>query len=191
MFGEHTSRAEALWSLLALAGTVLVVLGSAGTAAWSLAGDSLAALNLVAFTAYFLASKRLRARVAAWPYVIGMTTVAGLVMFAVALATGADLSSPRGRDWLVFATIAVFPGTLGHVLTNWSHAHASAFLISTLFLGVPVVAAVAAALILGEPIRLAQVAGGALVLIALARIVGARGTDAATLAEAAAEAEAP
>src|SRR6185436_14404620 len=145
-----------------LAGTVLVVLGSAGTAAWSLAGDSLAGLNLVAFTAYFLASKRLRARVAAWPYVIGMTTVAGVVMLAVALATGADLGSPRGRDWLVFATIAVFPGTLGHVLTNWSHAHVSAFMISTLFLGVPVVAALSAAVILGEPIRVAQVAGGAL-----------------------------
>jgi drug/metabolite transporter (DMT)-like permease len=112
-------------------------------------------------------------------------------MLAVALATGEDLGSAHGWDWLVFAIIAIFPGTLGHVLTNWAHAHASAFVISTLFLGVPVVAAAAAAAILGEPIRTAQVAGAALVLIAIGRIVHSGGRDAATLAETAAEAEAP
>ena len=129
MFDEHATGAAIAWSGLALAGTVLVVLGSAGTTAWSPAGDALAALNLFAFTAYFLASKRFRARVAPWPYVVGMTTVAGVVMLAVALATGQDLGSPHGSDWLVIAIIAVFPGTLGHVLTNWAHAHASAFVI--------------------------------------------------------------
>jgi drug/metabolite transporter (DMT)-like permease len=191
MFDERATRAAIAWSVVALGGAVLVVLGSAGTTAWSPAGDALAAVNLFAFTGYFLASKRFRARVAAWPYVVGMTTVAGLVMLAAALATGQDLGSPHGRDWLLIALIAVFPGTLGHVLTNWAHAHASAFVISTLFLGVPVVAAAAAAAILGEPITAPQVVGAALVLIAIGRIVRSRGVDAVTLAETAAEAEAP
>jgi drug/metabolite transporter (DMT)-like permease len=191
MFDEHATRAAIAWTALALAGTVLVVLGSAGTPAWSPAGDLLAALNLFAFTGYFLASKRFRARVEPWPYVIGMTTVAGIVMLGVALATGQDLGSPHGWDWLVIATIAVFPGTLGHVLTNWAHAHASAFVISTLFLGVPVVAAAAAALVLGEPVTVPQVVGAALVLVAIARIVGERGVDTETLAQTTAEVDAP
>lgn len=191
MFGEHASRAAIAWSLLAVTGTVLVVIGSAGTPAWSPAGDALAALNLFAFTAYFLASKRFRARVDPWPYVIGMTTVAGVVMLGVAVATGQDLASPRGADWAVIATIAIFPGTLGHVLTNWAHAHASAFVISTLFLGVPVVAAAAAAVVLGEPVTLPQVAGAAIVLVAVARIVRERAVDPETLAQSTAEVDAP
>jgi drug/metabolite transporter (DMT)-like permease len=191
MFDEHASRAAIAWSLLALAGTVLVVIGSAGTPAWSPTGDALAALNLFAFTGYFLASKRFRVRVDPWPYVVGMTTVAGVCMLGVALATGQDLGSPRGWDWVVIATIAVFPGTLGHVLTNWAHAHASAFVISTLFLGVPVIAAAAAAIALGEPVTVPQVAGGALVLVALARIVRERVVDPETLAQATAEVDAP
>lgn len=191
MFDEHATRAAVAWSGLALLGTVLVIVGSTGTTAWSPAGDGLAALNLFAFTAYFLASKRFRVRVPAWPYVVGMTTVAGVVMLMVALATGQDLGSPHGRDWLVIATIAVFPGTLGHVLTNWAHAHASAFVISTLLLGVPVVAAASAALFLGEPITAAQIVGAAMVLLAIGRIVRSSGDEAATLAETAAETDAP
>ena len=191
MFDEHATRAAVAWSGLALAGTVLVILGSTGSTAWSPAGDGLAALNLFAFTAYFLASKRFRVRIAPWPYVIGMTTVAGVVMLGVAIATGQALGSPHGRDWLVIAGIAIFPGTLGHLLTNWAHAHAAAFVISTLLLGVPVVAAVAAALVLGEPITGAQVVGAAMVLFAIGRIVRSGGEEAATLAETAAETDAP
>src|SRR6185503_5203728 len=121
--------------------------------------------------AYFLASKRVRARTGSWAYVLGMTTVSGLVILAACLMSGQDLASPRGSDWLVLLAIGVFPGTLGHVLMNWAHAYASAFAISMLLLGVPVVAAAAAALVLGEAVTATQIVGGVLVLIAIANVV--------------------
>jgi drug/metabolite transporter (DMT)-like permease len=192
LFGEHTSRSSALWSAAALAGTALVVAGARAAPTWSAVGDAVAVLNLFAFTAYFLASKRVRATTGAWAYVVGMTTISGLVMLFICLATGQDLGSPRGFEWLVILAIAIFPGTLGHVLMNWAHAHVSAFSISMLLLGVPVVAAAGAALVLGEHITGLQILGGAVVLIAIANVVLRMDRRTAeVLAESAAETDAP
>ena len=171
MFGERTTARSLAWSAVALIGIVLVVLGSVDAPTWSAAGDSLAALNLFAFTAYFLASKRFRERVGPWEYVIGMTTVSGIVILAVAVANGQDLGSPAGWDWPALVALAIFPGTLGHVLLNWAHAHTSAFVISIMLLAVPVIAALSALVLLGEAIAGMQLAGGALVLIAIGTIV--------------------
>ncbi len=192
MFGERATATAAAWSLAALVGAAFVVAGAVSAPAWSAAGDALALLNLFAFTAYFLASKRIRERTDAWTYVLGMTTVAGIVMLAVCLATGQKLGSPRGADWAILLAIAVFPGTLGHVLMNWAHAHVSAFAISMLLLGVPIVAASGAAVVLGERVTALQVFGGAVVLVAIANVVLRMDPRAAeALAESAAETDAP
>jgi drug/metabolite transporter (DMT)-like permease len=192
MFGERVTAGSVLWSIVALGGTVAVVLGATHAATWSLAGDALATVNLFAFTAYFLASKRFRERVGAWEYVVGMTTVSGLGMLVPVLATGQDLGSPRGIDWLILLGIAILPGSLGHALTNWAHAHVTAFVASMILLAVPVVAAAGAYLVLGEAISAVQVGGGAVVLTAVAMIVlSARRTNRIVLAESAAETDAP
>ncbi len=192
MFGEPVTRRAIAWSAVAVTGTIIVVLGSLGAPHWSPWGDALAVLNLFAFTAYFLASKRFRSHVGATEYVIGMTTIAGVCILAVALATSQDLLSPRGNDWLLLLFLALFPGTLGHLLSNWAHPHVPAFLLSVMLLAVPVIAAVAAATFLNEPINLMQIAGGAIVLTAIGTIVGAAaGPAAEELAESAAETDAP
>jgi drug/metabolite transporter (DMT)-like permease len=192
MFGESTSGRATGWSLAAFLGTALVVAGSRGAPTASIVGDTLAVLNLFAFTAYFLASKRIRATTGAWAYVLGMTTVSGIVMTIVCLATRQDIGSPRGSDWLVLLAIAIFPGTLGHVLMNWAHAHVSAFAISMLLLGVPVVAAAGAAVVLGEHVTGLQILGGTLVLFAIANVVMRTNRETAeALAESAAETDAP
>ncbi len=192
MFGERVTGRAVAWSGVALVGTVIVVVGSHGTPGWSPGGDALAALNLVVFTAYFLLSKRIRAHVGATQYVVGMTTVAALLILGAALATHQDLTSPRGVDWWILLALALVSGTLGHILTNWAHAHASAFVVSILLLGVPVVAVAGAAVWLGEVPGAAQVVGGAVVLVAIAVIVlSARGEAAEELAESAAETDAP
>jgi drug/metabolite transporter (DMT)-like permease len=192
LFGERTTPGAVLWSLVAFAGTVLVVFGASHTKDWSLSGDLLAVVNLFAFTAYFLASKRFRQRVGAWEYVVGMTTVAGVVVLGVTIATRQPHGLPRAWEWLVLLGIAVFPGTLGHVLSNWAHAHVSAFVSSMILLAVPVVAAVGAFVVLGEEVGRIQIAGGGIVLVAIAIIVrGARRSAAEALVESAAGGEAP
>lgn len=192
LFGERITSTRVFWSVVAFAGTLAVVLGAQHAAAWSPFGDTLAVANLFAFTAYFLASKRFRARVGAWEYVVGMTTVSGIGMLVTALATGQDLGSPRGMDWVILASLAVFPGSIGHALSNWAHAHVSAFVASMILLAVPVIATVGAFAVLSERIFPAQMAGGLVVLAAVAMIVlTAERPNRVVLAESAAETDAP
>jgi drug/metabolite transporter (DMT)-like permease len=192
MFGEPSSRRALALSVVALAGTALVVLGARGTPGWSAAGDLLAFANLFAFTAYFLASKRIRNHAGTLEYLIGMTTVAGLIMLMVALATGQRLASPHGWDWPLLVFLALLPGTLGHFLTNWAHPHTSAFIVSIMLLAVPVIACAAAAAFLGEHLNAVQLAGGVIVLAAVAAVVRtAAPAEEAALAESAAETDAP
>ncbi|GIW42422.1 MAG: hypothetical protein KatS3mg076_2999 [Candidatus Binatia bacterium] len=187
LFGERTSLAALGCSAVAFLGTILVVLGSAGTPRWSPEGDALAFLNLGAFTGYFLFSKRARERVGASEYVVGMTTVAALWILLVCAATGQDLSSPHGRDWPLLLFLAVFPGTLGHFLTNWAHPYVPAFVLSVFLLAVPVIASVVAYLLLGEPLGLLHVAGGILVLGSIGTLVALGRAE----AESAAQTDAP
>jgi drug/metabolite transporter (DMT)-like permease len=192
MFGETVTRRALGWSLVAVGGTVLVVIGAAGTPGWSPLGDLVAVGNLFSFTAYFLASKRIRARSGTVEYLTGMTTVAGIIMAVIALLTGQELLSPTGTDWALLFCLALLPGTLGHFLTNWAHPHTSAFVVSIMFLAVPVIACAGAALILGETLNATQVFGAVIVLAAVGAVVAtARPAAGEELAESAAETDAP
>jgi len=177
---------------VAVAGTALVVLGASGTPGWSPLGDLVAVGNLFAFTAYFLASKQIRARAGTTEYLIGMTTVAAVIVLAVAVVTGQRLASPHGWDWPILICLAILPGTVGHFLVNWAHPHTSAFMVSIMFLAVPVISCVSAAVFLGETLNAAQLGGGVVVLVAVGAVVAAAPRAAAEeLAESVAETDAP
>lgn len=192
LFGEYLRRVAVVWARVALFGTVLVVLGSEGRPGASGAGNVLAFANLIAFTGYFLISRHVRAKVRPWEYVIGMTTVSGLFVTAAVAVAQPDLGSPTGLEYLIMLTLAVFPGTLGHVLTNWAHAHVTAFSISMMFLAVPIVSSTAAYLFLGETVTPMQVAGGLIVLTSIGATVAQADDEVGQeLAESAAETEAP
>ncbi len=192
MFQERATGRAVFWSAVAVLGTVLVVIGSAGSPGWSPFGDVLAVLNLFAFTTFFLASKQFRSHVGALEYIIGMTTVSGVVILAVALATGQELLSPQGWDWPLLLFLAVFSGTLGHFLTNWAHPHLPAFFVSIMLLAVPVVATLGATVFLHEPLNRIQITGATVVLVAIGIIIRSTPAPAAEeLAESVAETDAP
>jgi drug/metabolite transporter (DMT)-like permease len=118
--------------------------------------------------------------------------VAGIVMLTANLVTGQDLSTPSRHDIVLLVAIAVFPGTLGHVLSNWAHAHVTAFVSSMILLAVPVVATAGAYAFLGERFTALQAVGGAVVLFAIAMLVlSTSGATAAALTEATAESDVP
>jgi drug/metabolite transporter (DMT)-like permease len=192
LFGERASGRAVVLSGVAFLGTALVMLGSDHSRRASIVGDVLAVVNLFAFTAYFLASKRFRERVRAWDYVVGMTTVSGLIVTVLTLGTRQDLGSPAPWEWATLVWLAIFPGTLGHVLTNWAHAYVPAFVSSMILLAVPVIAAAGAHVVVDEHIGALQIVGGAVVLSAIATIIrSTRRPDAEVIAEGTAFTEAP
>jgi drug/metabolite transporter (DMT)-like permease len=171
LFGEVVGRREMLWTAISLVGVVLVTLGSAGTPAWSMRGDLLAAASLLAWTSYFLVSKRARASVPALDYMAVVFVAATVVVAPLALATGQPLGGVRASD-LVMLLVFVAGASIGHLLLAWAHPSVDVSVSSLIMLAQPVVSSVAAWLILDEPITALTAAGGVVVLASLAAIVG-------------------
>ena len=174
LFGEHLARRTVGWSVVAVGGTAVVVLGATGVPEWSLRGDLLAVGALASWTAYFVASKQARRHLGTLEYFTGLSIVACIVVVPYALAVGADLSPAGTGDWVTIVVVTVFSGALGHVLLNWSHEHVPLQVISLLTLLVPVVATAGAVVILGERVTAVQWAGMAVVLASLAVVVRER-----------------
>lgn len=170
---------------MSLIGIALVTIGSAGTPVWSLYGDLLAVGSLVAWTAYFLVSKHARASVPTLEYMTVVFVVAAIVVTPLAIASGQPLGGLGAKDW-AFLALFVLGASGGHLLVAWAHSAVDVSVSSLLMLAQPVVSAVAALAILGEPLTFLTVAGGAVVLASLAAIV----TRAARIGEAK-ELEAP
>jgi drug/metabolite transporter (DMT)-like permease len=170
-FGERMERSDLWFGLACFGGVALVAAGSHGTSSWSLGGDLLAALGTLSWTTYWLYSKRARRHVGSLEYIATVTLVAAVCVTIVTALTGTSLAPPRGQDWLWVVSIAIFPGAIGHVLVAWSHRHVEAWLASLITQCVPVVASVAAWIVLGEPLTPLIAVGGLTVLAATAVIV--------------------
>src|SRR6185503_20243027 len=72
LFGERVTKTIVGWTAVAIAGVAVVMYGSSGTPAWSPFGDLLAFGALLAWTAYFVASKQARRRRGALEYLTGL-----------------------------------------------------------------------------------------------------------------------
>jgi drug/metabolite transporter (DMT)-like permease len=170
LFGERVTRREVALTLVSVLGVAIVAKGSESTSAWSLAGDLLAAASLVAWTAYFLVSKHARATVNALEYLTVVSLAAAVVVTPLALVSGHSLAVEHSSDWALLC-IFVVGASGGHLLVAWAHGHVDVTVSSMLMLAQPVVSALAALLVLGEPVTPPMIVGGAIVLAALGAIV--------------------
>lgn len=169
LFGERVRAHQILWTMVSLGGVALVIVGTSGTPVWSLRGDLLAGGSLLAWTVYWLLTKRVRREVRALEYMTGVTVAAALVIVPVALVSGQSLRL-RWQDWPWLA-LFVLGAQGGHVLLAWSHAQVDVSVSSLLFLVEPVVAPVAALVVLGEPLPAISIAGGLLTVAAVGFVV--------------------
>lgn len=181
LFGERPGMTEAFWSVVAIAGTAIVVLGGTAGGAASRRGDALAVAALFAWTWYFVASKRARDELSSFEYLAGLSLVATVLTTPLVLLSGEAIAVPNAGAWVTIVLIAVVNGALGHFLMNWAHGHVPIVVTSLMTLGIPVFATASAALFIDERVTGAQVAGMAVVLASLA-IVVARTSRGAPLA---------
>ena len=167
MFGEAVGRRLVGWAIAAIAGVAVVVYGSAGVPVWSVGGDLLAVAALLAWTVYFVASKRVRDDLQPLEYLSAMLLIATAAVAPLALLAGGRLDPGGADEWAWIALLAIGSGGVGHLLLNWAHSHVELAVMSLLTLAVPVVAVVSAAMFLDEPLGWVQAAGMAVVLVAL------------------------
>lgn len=171
LFGERPQWLDVVLSVIAIGGAAIVVAGAGDAGERAARGDLLAVAALLAWTWYFVASKRARVTLGSLEYLTGLSVVAVLALAPAAIVFAGELSVPHADGWLVIALIALINGALGHILMNWAHAHVPLVVTSLLTLAIPVFAAAAAAVFLDERVTGTQVAGMAVVITSLAGVV--------------------
>jgi len=169
-FGEHLTLRDVTLTAAALAGVGLVVFGSTQQPVWSPRGDLLAALAMLLFAAYYVLAKRARETVPAIEFQTAVWLVGTVVLLPLALLDAGGLELPATENWGGLLLLLAIPGT-GHFLMNWAHARVSLAVTSMLTLGLPVLSALGAALVLDEPILGWQIPGIAVVMVTLAAVV--------------------
>ena len=168
MFGERPSVGFRAWSVVAMAGTVIVVLaGSAGPNGDPL-GMGLAALNVVGYSFYFVWSKLARDEIDTVPFLFGAVVFAALSVSGYVAIAGDSVGSIEPKDLLLCAAVALLPGFFGHFAVTWSLRWVPANLPPVIMLGIPVLSGAMAWVLLGEQVYGAQILGGAITVAGVA-----------------------
>lgn len=165
LWRQKPTRTFLVGLLLALAGVALLVRSSLGFSATALVGDALGVITAMFYAWYLLTVKRLRDLGAATLQLMAVTTaLTAAILLPVALASGETLLPSSARGWLVLLGLAWITHAGGQGLITYALAHLRAAFSSVGLLLQPVMAAMFAWLLLGEPLVALQFAGGAVVL---------------------------
>lgn len=189
-FGERVGRWEIGWTAVSIAGVGILIAGASSSPEWSPLGDGLALLGVFLFTAYFLASKRIRESVATVAYMAGVHIAAAVVVTPVALVHGLEVSALSGGDWARILTVVFTSGVGAHMLVNWAHPYVKVSVSSVIVLLTPVVATTGAWVVLDESLTALQMLGNGVTLAAIVAVTrryrspGAEVTEPAALPEA-------
>jgi len=164
---------------LALGGVLLLVRSGLRFSSTALLGDGLGVVTAMFYAWYLLSVKSLRDRGAATLHLMAVTTtLTAVILCPVALASGEAMLPASTTGWLILLGLAWISHSAGQGLIAYALAHLPAAFSSVGLLFQPVMAAVFAWALLGEPLAALQVAGGAVVLagIYLANR-GSKGTE--------------
>ena len=130
-------------------------------------GDLLAFAGAVAIVGYMLAGRRLRRHVPALTYNSAVYSVTAVILLIAAILAGDPFTGYTPQTYLWLVMVALVPQVIGHSLLNWSLAHVTATAVAIAVMAEPVIATVAAVIILGEAPPLTSVLGGGLILFGI------------------------
>jgi drug/metabolite transporter (DMT)-like permease len=175
LLGERVRPAVLAALGVALLGAGLIAAGDWTGAAGSLGGILLALAGAVTLAVYHVIGRGLRDALPLPAYVLGVWSVAAVVLGGLALGSGAPLAGFSTRTWLAFLALALLPTLAGHGLVNLALRGLPAPTVGLFLLGEPVAASALAWLVLGETPGALTLAGGAVVLAALVLVLATEG----------------
>lgn len=158
----------------AMAGSSLIGLGDtqSATSGDALTGSALALAGAILGAGYFLIGRGLRDRLSLLAYVWPVYGTAGLTLATLLLIKSASgdfaLASYPAGAYLWPVLLAILPQLVGHTALNHAYRHFSATIVALSALGEPVGATILAAIFFHETPGGMQIAGAALVLVAIA-----------------------
>lgn len=175
LLGDRIPRLFIPAIILVLAGTAAIatesITGFTEREPTELRGTLMALGGAVMMAGYLLAGRHLRQRLSTTVYAGGTYGAAALVLFIIAFTAKIPLTGFPGKEYLIFAALAIVPTFLGHTVFNWALKKVRASLVSLLYLGEPLGATFLALIILKEVPTALQVIGGAAILTGLYLVI--------------------
>lgn len=172
LFKEQLGGRFYLGLALAMIGAALLAGASFETGGDKLKGDILAVITAVFYGAYLLVVGRLRGRLDTAVIMAWSTSVAAILLLPLAWISGEQLLPATAEGWAIVLALAFSAQLLGQSLIAYAFAHLPAAFGALTLLIQPIVAAIAAWILLGEYLSLAEFAGAAVILsgILIARL---------------------
>lgn len=170
LFREKLTRLYLAALFLGIVG--MVVLVGRNYQLGNIEGDLLAVLTAIFYAGYLLTVKQLRQSMDSITVMAWSGLFSCPCFLLVAVLTGDTLIPATVQGWVILAALAVMSHVCGQTLIAFALGRLSAAFSSISLLLQPVIAALLAWPILGEPITLRQMIGGIIILagIALARL---------------------
>lgn len=173
LFGERITAALLTGLGLALVGGTLLVGDSLEFTVERVWGDALAVVAAMFYAGYLLAVKHLRRTLSTAAILFGSGLVSCPLFLGIAALAGETLAPQTARGWAVVLALAWVSHLGGQGLIAYALAHLPAGFSAVSLLLQPVVAAVLAWGLLGEPLSARLIVGGVLILMGIG--VAARG----------------
>jgi drug/metabolite transporter (DMT)-like permease len=127
-------------------------------------GDLLALGASVFYAGYYLATQFGRRHLASLPYVASAGVTSTLILLVVVILIGYPLTGYPPQTWASFIALGLVTQVLGYVAVGYALGHLPASLVAPTMVGQPVMTALLAVPLLGEPLSAVQLFGGAAVL---------------------------
>ena len=162
--GQRVTRRFVLAMAVALAGTTLLVGSDFRLQPKALFGDLLGLITAVFYAGYLLSVKNLRGRFTTVAIMAHSGLVTGAALLPIALISRESLLPQTAHGWRVLIALALVSHVGGQSLIAFALAKLPTAVASVSLLVQPVTAAIAAAVLMGEPIAPWQGVGVVLVL---------------------------
>jgi drug/metabolite transporter (DMT)-like permease len=158
-FGERLTPVKVICAAVSVAGVVVAVLVAPSTdsgTSGSTIGFLWALLALVFWVAYLLVSKGVRPHVETVRFMFVVSVIGAVTVSLLVVIGSNDLGEVHGTGWWWVILLALGPGIAGHGLVAWAQPRVDASVTSVLIQLEPVAASIAAWVILGERVSMAQ-----------------------------------
>jgi drug/metabolite transporter (DMT)-like permease len=157
------------WAVMvSVVGTMIIGWGSARLGFSTLRGDLLALAGAVCMGGYLLVAQRIQRTLAFLSYVALAYGMTALLLWLMCLGTDTPMLGFGWPTWGALVGIALVSQVIGHSCYNWSLRHLRPDFVAISLLGEPIVASVLGLILFREAIPPATLAGGLVILAAIA-----------------------
>ncbi len=162
--GKRPQAAFWLGLLLAIGGTLLILWADLGRQVQFGLGDLMALGAAACFAVYLLATERVRTSTSTLAFLRLAMIASTVALLLINVSLGISLRVPHGRTVWAILGLGLISQLGGYLALTYALGHLPATITSVSLLTQGPLTAVMAAVLLGEPLTLPQMIGGALVL---------------------------